>query len=68
MKLIKPSDKRCLFHECCVCSILKELPALIIALQSIYEESGYAELYRLALALRSYSIVAAIVILSAVLK
>ena len=37
-KIIKPTDTRWLSHEFCVCAILKELPALIINLQSIYDE------------------------------
>ena len=52
LKVIKPSDTRWLSHERCVCAILKELPALIIILQSIYDECGDAEAYELALALR----------------
>ena len=67
LKVIKPSDTRWISHERCVCAILKELPALIITLQSIYDECGDAEAYGLALALRSYSDVATIVVLFAVL-
>ena len=43
LKVIKPSDTRWLSHEHCVNAILKELPALIITLQSIYDECGNAE-------------------------
>ena len=68
LKVIKPSDTRWLSPERCVRAILKELPALIITLQSIYDECGDAEAYGLALALRSYSGVATIVLLSAVLE
>ena len=72
LKVIKPSDTRWLPRwlppERCVCAILKELPALIITLQSIYGECGDAEAYGLSLALRSYSGVATIVLLSAVLE
>ena len=68
LKVIKPSDIRWIFHEHCVCAILKELPALIITLQSIYDECGDTEAYELTLALRSYSGVATIVLLSAVLE
>ena len=46
--------------------ILKELPVLIITLQSIYDEYGHAEAYVLALTLRSYSGVATIFLLFAV--
>ena len=68
LKVIKSSDTRWLSHEHCVCAILKELPALIITLQSIYDECEDAEAYELTLALRSYSGVATIVLLSAVLE
>ena len=66
--VIKPSDTRWLSHKCCVHAILKELPALIITLQCIYDEFGDAEACELTLALRSYSGVATIVLLSAVLQ
>ena len=52
---MKPSDTRWLSHERCVKAILKELPALIITLHKLYEDSGDAEAYGLALALSSYS-------------
>ena len=72
LKLIKPNDTRWLSYECCVRAILKELHALIITLQSIYDECGDAEAYGLALALRSYRLyvsgVATIVLLSALLE
>ena len=68
LKIIKPSDTRWLSHERCVRAILKELPALIITLQSIYDECGDAEAYGLALALRSYSGVVTTILLSAVLE
>ena len=50
LKVIKPSDTRWLSHERCVRAILKELPASIIPLQSIYNECVDAEAYGLALA------------------
>ena len=68
LKVIKPSDTRWLSHERCVCAILRVLPALITTLQSIYDECGDAEAYELTLVLRSYSGVATIVLLSAVLE
>ena len=40
LKVVKQSDTRWLYHEQCVQSIRKELPALIITLQQLYEESG----------------------------
>ena len=68
LKVIKPSNTRWISHECCVRAILKELPALFIASQSIYDECGDTEAYGFALALRSYSGVATILLLSAVLQ
>ncbi len=65
--MVKPSDSRWLSHERCVRAILKELPCLIITLQQLYEESGDAEAYGLALLLTSYPGVATIVLLSALL-
>ena len=49
-------------------AILEELSALIITLQSSYDECGDAEAYELALALRSYIGVATTVFLSSVLE
>ena len=43
LKIIKPKNKRWLSHERCVRAILKKLPALIITLQSIYDECGDGE-------------------------
>ena len=37
LKVVKPSDTRWLSHERCVKAIRKELPALIIILQKLYE-------------------------------
>ena len=48
-------------------AIQKELPALIITLHKLYEDSGDAEAYGLALALSSYSGVVTINLLSVVL-
>ena len=48
-------------------AIRKELPALIITLHKLYDDSGDAEAYGLALALSSYSGVANINLLSVVL-
>ena len=67
LKVVKPSETRWLSHERCVRAILKEFPALIITLNKLYEESGDAEAYGLALVLSSYSGVATIVLLSTVL-
>ncbi len=67
LKVVKPSETRWLSHERCVPAILKELPALIITLHELYNESGDAEAYGLAAVIGSYSGVATIVLLSVVL-
>ena len=48
-------------------AIRKELPALIITVHKLYDDSGDAEAYGLALTLSSYSGVAPINLLSVVL-
>ena len=68
LKIVKPSNTRWLSHERCVKAILKELPALIITLYTLYDESGDAEAYGVAVVLSSYSGVATIILLSEVLK
>ena len=45
LKVVKPSSTRWLSHERCVKAILKDLPALIITLHQLYEDSGDAEAY-----------------------
>ncbi len=45
LKVVKPSDTRWLSHERCINAICKELSALIITLQQLYESSGDAEAY-----------------------
>ena len=67
LKVTKPSDTRWLSHERCLRAILKELPALIITLHSLYNDSGDAEAYCIALALGSFSGVASLVLRSTVL-
>ena len=63
----KPSDTRWLSHECCVRAIYRELPALIVTLQQLYETSGDAEAYGIGALLVTYTGVASIVFLSEVL-
>ena len=46
LKIVKPSDTRWLSHVC-LRAIFRELPALIITLQQLYETSGDAEAYGL---------------------
>ena len=67
LKVVKPSDTRWLSHERCVRAISKELPALIITLHNLYECSGDAEAYGLAIVLSSFTGVATIFLLRSVL-
>lgn len=53
--------------DACVRAISKELPALTITLQNLYESSGDAEAYGLAIVLRSFSGVATVFLLRSVL-
>ena len=53
LKAVKPSDTQWLSYERCVKAIQKELPALIITLHKLYDDSGDAEAYGLAPALSS---------------
>ena len=64
LKVTRPSDTRWLSHERCLRAILKELPALIITLHSLYEDNGDAEAYGIALALGSFSGIESLVLLS----
>ena len=68
LKIVKPSSTRWLSHERRVKAIRKELPALILTLQQLYEASGDAEAYRVQLLLTSFSGVASVVLLSEVLN
>ena len=67
LKIVKPSDTRCLSHERCLRAIRKELASLIINLDNLYEESGDAEAYGLSLVLSSFSGIASVFLLSAAL-
>ena len=67
LKIVKPSDTRWLSHERCVQAIYRELPALIVTLQQLYETSGDAEAYGIGALLATYTGVASIVFLSEVL-
>ena len=64
---MKPSDTRWLSHERCVQDIYRELPALIITLQHLYETSLHPEAYGLSTLLATYTAVASVVFLSEVL-
>ncbi len=67
LKVVKPIDTRWLSHEKCIRAILKELPAIITTLYQLYENSGDAEAYGLALIFSSFSGVATVILLSEVL-
>ena len=67
LKVVKPSDTRWLSHERCIKTIVKELPALITTLHQLYETSGDAEAYGVALVLSSFSGIACLIFLSKVL-
>ena len=54
LKVVKPSDTRWLSHERWVKAIQKELPALIITLHKLYDDSGDADAYGQALAFSYY--------------
>ena len=67
LKVVKPSSTRWLSHERCLHAIRKDLPALIVTLQQLYQTSGDAEAYGISLVLSSFSGVASIFLLSEVL-
>ena len=67
LKIVKPSDTRWLSHERCIRAIYRELPALTITLQQLYETSGDAKAYGLSSLLSTYTGVASVVFLSEVL-
>ena len=67
LKVVKPSSTRWLSHERCLHAIHKDLPAIIITLQQLYQISGDAEAYGISLVLSSFSGVASIIVLSQML-
>ena len=67
LKVVKPSGTRWSSHERCIRTIRKELASLIITLDKLYKKSGDAEVYGLSLVLSSYSGIATIFLLSAML-
>ena len=68
LKIVKPNSTRWLSHERCIRAIRKELPAIIITLQELYEASGDAEAFGVQSILSSYASVATLLILSKVLN
>ena len=67
LKVVKPSDTRWLSHERCMRAIRKDLPAIIVTLQQLYETSGDAEAFGLSTLLSSFTGVASVMFLSEVL-
>ncbi len=67
LKIVKPSDTRWLSHERCMRAIKKELAALIITLQQLYEATGNAEALGLCSLLSSYVVISGIVFLAEVM-
>ena len=68
LKVVKPSTTRWLSHERCIQAICKELPALIVTLQQLYESSGDAEAYGIVNLLSSITAISSIFLLSDVLN
>ncbi len=67
LKIVKLSDTRWLSHERCIRAIVKQLSALIVTLNHIYNDCGVAEAYSLCLALSSNCGVATVHLLAEVL-
>ena len=67
LQIVKPSDTRWLSHERCMRAIKKELPALIVTLQQLYQATGDAEAFGLSALLSSYAVVSGIIFLAEVL-
>ena len=63
LKIVKPSSTRWLSHERCMKAIRKELPALILTLQDLYETSGDAEAFGIQKILSSFGGVTAVILL-----
>ena len=68
LKVIKPSSTRWLFHERCIRAIRKELPAIILTLQELYEINSDAEAFGVQSILSSFEGVATVIILSEILN
>ena len=68
LKVVKPSDTCWLSHERCKREIQKDLPAIIVTLQQLYETSGDAKVFGLSTLLSSFTGVASVMFLSEVLN
>ena len=55
LKVVKPSSTRWLSHERCVRAVRKELPAILITLQDLYETTGDAEAFGVQSILSSFA-------------
>ena len=60
LKVIKPSSTRWLSHERCIKAIRKELPAIILTLQELYERNGDSEAFGVQSILSSFEGVATV--------
>ncbi len=68
LKIIKPSSTRWLSHERCIKAIRKELPAIILTLQELYERTGDAEAFGIQFILASFEGVAITIIMGEILN
>ena len=68
LKVIKPNSTRWLSHERCIKAIRKELPAIILTLQELYESKGDAEAFGVQFILSSFEGVATVIILCDILN
>ena len=68
LKVVKPSSTRWLSHERCVRAVRKELPAILITLQDLYETTGDAEAFGVQSILSSFAGVATVIILYEILN
>ena len=67
LKIVKPSDTRCLAHECCVKTIKANYSSIVLALENIYETSHELEALGLSKGLSNHSIIAAMYLLDYIL-
>ena len=68
LKVVKPSSTRWLSHERCVRAVRKELPAILITLQDLYETTSDAEAFGVQSILSSFAGVATVIILCEILN
>ena len=68
LKVIKPNSTCWLSHEHCIKAIRKELPAIILTLQELYESKGDAEAFGVQSILSSFEGVATVNILGEILN